>query len=197
MRATSSESSAAVCRSVPSAYPSFNAFPPSLDTQRIMRSLGARIGLEAGLPADQHLSDDLLRKLAEAHSNEEIEKILQADASLQKAKAEHLRKMNPAKPDAAEATADAVKAAAHKSAEAFTAKIPSVQIPIMRGLTFISALPANYHNVANAARINRSINLAHRPSRLAAVSGRLARNPHTWQSVIPPATSGPGCYGLY
>jgi hypothetical protein len=102
-----------------------NALPPSLDMQRIMWTLGARMGLEDALPADQHLSDVSLRKLAEAQSHDDIEKIVQADPSMQKAKAEPLRKMKSAKPDSAKTTTGVIKAAE----------------PIMRGLAFISALP--------------------------------------------------------
>jgi outer membrane lipoprotein-sorting protein len=123
-----------------------NAFPETLDMDRLRRTLQARIRVETLIPGDERLSDEFLRKITEAGTDEEIGKILEAERrkNEEKSQAELLRLMRNTKPDKAQEKVDVAKIAKdarQKAMEAFTAKITDVEMMMTRGLGFVVELP--------------------------------------------------------
>jgi outer membrane lipoprotein-sorting protein len=121
-----------------------NAFPESLDMNRLLRTLQARIRIET-FPGNERPSDELVRKIAEAGTDEEIMKIVQAEMrrSENEAEADLLRRMknaNKARVDPAKIAKDAYDAR-QKAREAFTARWTDVYMMITRGLGFVVELP--------------------------------------------------------
>jgi outer membrane lipoprotein-sorting protein len=126
-----------------------NAFPQALDWDRLLRTLQARISLETMIPGNERPSDEFLRKITEAGTDEEMGKILQAEMR-KKSPAEQLRRMvQKTPPDELRRLMRNAKPAKEKAKalEAFTAKSLGVQMTITRGLGFVAELPreANAH----------------------------------------------------
>lgn len=119
------------------------AFPESLDMNCLVRTLGTRIRIETMLPEDKRPSDELLREITEAETDEEITKLIEAEfwKNENQAQAERLRQMRNAEPDKGQEKVDVAKEARQKAMEVFDAKWTGVYLPIMRGLGFVAELP--------------------------------------------------------
>jgi outer membrane lipoprotein-sorting protein len=130
-----------------------NAFPETLDMDRLRRTLQARVSVEIAISGDERPSDEFLRKITEAGTDEAIGKILEAERrkNEEKSQAELLRLMRNTKPDKAQEKVDVAKIAKdarqramdarQKAMEAFTAKITDIEMMMTRGLGFAIELP--------------------------------------------------------
>jgi outer membrane lipoprotein-sorting protein len=120
-----------------------NAFPESLDPDRLLRTLSARICIETTILGNARPSDEVLHKIVEARTEEEIGKIIEAERrkNEKKEQAELLRLMRNGKFDKIREIGDAAKNARQKAMEAFTAKWTRVYMIMTRGLGFVVELP--------------------------------------------------------
>jgi outer membrane lipoprotein-sorting protein len=130
-----------------------NAFPETLDMDRLRRTLQTRIHVEVFFPGDERPSDEVLRKITEAGTDEEIGKIVEAERQKNEKKSqdELLRLMKNVKPGKAQEKVDVAKIAIdarqkamdarQKAMEVFNAKITDVEMMMTRGLGFVIELP--------------------------------------------------------
>jgi hypothetical protein len=120
-----------------------NAFPESLEMNRLMRTLQARICIETTILGSERPSDECLRKIVEAGTEEEIGKIIEAERrkNEKKEQAELLQLMRDAKLDEAKEKSDVARNARQKAMKAFTAKWTDVYMIITRGLGFVVEQP--------------------------------------------------------
>lgn len=119
-----------------------NAFPESLDMDRLLHTLGARIRIETMSPGNERPSDEILQKITDG-TEEEIGKIIQAELrkNENKSQAERLRRMWNARPDKAQEKGDVAKNARQIAMAAFDAKWAGVYMIMTRGLGFVVELP--------------------------------------------------------
>jgi outer membrane lipoprotein-sorting protein len=120
-----------------------NAFPESLDMDRLLPTLQVRISVATTIPGNERPSDEVLHKIAKARTEEETGKIIEAERrkNEKKEQAELLRLMRNGKSDKIREMGDAAKNARQKAMKAFTAKWTDVYMIITRGLGFVVELP--------------------------------------------------------
>lgn len=120
-----------------------NAFPEALDMDRLLPTLQVRINIATTIPGNERPSDEVLHKIAEARTEEDVGKIIEAEwrKNEKKEQAESLRLMRNGEFDKIREMGDAARNARQKAMKAFDAKWTDVYMIITRGLGFVVELP--------------------------------------------------------